>query len=97
LRAAGLSERRLTAMLEALRALDAYTAARRLDPIPVPRGSRPAPAPEPVGAPAAPTAAPLPAPTQVVLALGARAGAWTVRAIVAAFLLLAIMLVAGFD
>jgi hypothetical protein len=94
LRAAGLSERRLAAMLEALRALDRYAGQRRADPLPVPRLSDPAEE-KPGSAPPAP--APGPTPTQAVLALGAQASAWTARIVVAAFVLVAIALVAGLD
>jgi hypothetical protein len=94
LRAAGLSERRLAAMLEALRALDRYAAQWRPDPLPVPRLSDRTEA-KPGSAPAVPTAGPT--PTQAVLALGARASVWTARLIVAAFVLIAIVLVAGAD
>jgi site-specific recombinase XerC len=96
LRAAGLSERRLDTIVEALRALDAYAAARRLDRIPVPRSSS-TPREEPIGAPSAPPRAPAATPTQAMLALGERAGTWTVRLVVAGFLLVAVLLVTGVD
>jgi hypothetical protein len=88
---AGLSPRRVAAIVEALHALYAFALERRLvavDPLGEPERRISAPRPR-----SAPAPTHTPTPTLTMLALGARVAFWTTFVIMAGFLVLLIALI----